>query len=486
VDGILLLLDQPENRRLLAEFLGQRYQVLPDASDGALEGPFDLCVVDGLALDRLGSRLQARKEGEQPVFLPVLFITNRPDIGMATRCLWQSVDELIFVPIEKLELQARVENLLRARRMALELKRRDEEALREEHELNRTILATVQEGIILLDRDLRMLWWNPFMEDMTGLSAREIAGKDPFETFPFLTEAGVLPLLKRALTGERVVSPDVFFFIPSSGKSGWSTARCTPMRNAEGAIAHIVVAVGDITERKQAEMELAASRERLSVLSRRLISIQETERRNLARELHDEIGQVFSAVSFKLKILQSKLETEAAPQLDDSIAIVDLAVQQVRDMSLDLRPSILDDFGLVSALRWYGERFAERTGVGVQVRLGSELPDLPYPVKNTCYRVAQEALTNVGRHARARQSWIELGREADEVALTIRDDGAGFNLAAAQGRAAQGKSLGLVNMQERAELLGGRFEIESSPGQGTTVRVRLPLETEPEAEEEVS
>jgi signal transduction histidine kinase len=225
-----------------------------------------------------------------------------------------------------------------------------------------------------------------------------------------------------------------------------------------------------------ANAALRAEQERLQVLSRQLLQAQETERRRIARELHDEIGQVLTAVKINLQALQRAAAPAAPhPGLQESMAIVDRAVQQVRNLSLDLRPSLLDDLGLVAALRWYVDRQSARAGYHGQ--LIADPPDLTVPpdVATTCFRVAQEALTNVVRHARAKRVRVELRREDGALQLVVRDDGIGFDVAGASRRAARGASLGLLGMQERVQLVGGQMELESAPGHGTEVRVSLPL-----------
>jgi signal transduction histidine kinase len=229
------------------------------------------------------------------------------------------------------------------------------------------------------------------------------------------------------------------------------------------------------TELATANAALRAEQERLQILSRQLLHAQETERRRIARELHDEIGQVLTAVKINLQTLQRTAGPAAHASLQESIAIVDRAVQQVRNLSLDLRPSLLDDLGLVAALRWYVDRQSARAGYHGQVV--ADPPDLTVPpeVATTCFRVAQEALTNVVRHAKAKRVRVELGREDGELRLVVRDDGTGFEVAAANRRVARGASLGLLGMQERVQLVGGRLELKSAPGAGTEVRVHLPL-----------
>jgi len=225
--------------------------------------------------------------------------------------------------------------------------------------------------------------------------------------------------------------------------------------------------------------------EQLRILSGRLMEAQEAERRSLARELHDEIGQVLTAVKANLQAIQLLPDPLTfVPRLEESIGIVDRALKQVRDLSLDLRPSLLDDFGLVPALEWYVEHQAQRSGFAAEFI--AELPEmrLSPTLETACFRVAQAALTNVARHTRAKRVRVELRRrpvpnaesgDETELELVIRDDGVGFDVRAALDRAARGASLGLLAMQERVRLVGGQIEIESAPAYGTEIRARFPI-----------
>jgi signal transduction histidine kinase len=223
--------------------------------------------------------------------------------------------------------------------------------------------------------------------------------------------------------------------------------------------------------------QVRANSERLRALSRQLMEIQENERRHIARELHDEIGQSLTAVKINLETILRLPNTNAIePHLAESIAIVERVLQQVRAISLDLRPSMLDDLGLESALRWYLGRQAERAGLTSEFTADSiDAAQLPPEVRTACFRVVQEALTNVVRHAHARHVRVELRRRGATLRLHISDDGIGFDPHEAQARAAHGASLGLVGMQERALIAGGELIIEAAPGRGTTIRAHFPL-----------
>lgn len=213
---------------------------------------------------------------------------------------------------------------------------------------------------------------------------------------------------------------------------------------------------------------------RLQSLSRQLVAAQEDERRRIARELHDEIGQALTALKVNLETMRHQPDDWPA-LLAESIVVTDRTLHQVRDLSLDLRPSLLDDLGLIAALRWYIDRQARRAGWRVNLSSDPLVQRRLPEIETVCFRVVHEALTNVLRHAEATQIWVEVQARDGELRLSIRDDGVGFDVTAARERALAGASLGLLGMQERVELVGGIWEIHSQPGGGTSIEVRLPV-----------
>jgi two-component system sensor histidine kinase UhpB len=246
---------------------------------------------------------------------------------------------------------------------------------------------------------------------------------------------------------------------------------------------HALSALTDITSRKRVESErdrhaaeARLAREGLATLSRRLLSAQEEERRRLAVELHDELGQVLTATRIQLDALSRSHFEAPSPHLGEAIDSVEMAMKRVRDLALDLRPSVLDDLGLPPALRWYADRFARATQINIEVVMESA-PNLDAGIQIACFRVAQEALTNVARHAKANRVRLELNLLAGELELIVRDDGVGFDVAEARHRATSGTSVGLLGMRERVALTGGTLEISSEPGRGSTIRARFPLAT---------
>jgi PAS domain S-box-containing protein len=259
-----------------------------------------------------------------------------------------------------------------------------------------------------------------------------------------------------------------------------SVATAQPRRFTEDDLRLLQVVadrVAPTIERSRLDEAMRAGRKQLQALSRRLLSAQEEERRRLAVELHDELGQVLTVVKINLASLERQRKAGmGSARLKEAIASVDQAMERVRDLALDLRPSVLDDLGLAAAVRWYADRFAKTAQVRAHLAM-DVVPQLPAELETACFRVTQEALTNIARHARARNVWIDLHVVGAQIDLRIRDDGVGFDAALARERAIGGASMGLLGMQERVSLAGGVYELTTRPGGGTEVRVRLPLGT---------
>jgi PAS domain S-box-containing protein len=246
---------------------------------------------------------------------------------------------------------------------------------------------------------------------------------------------------------------------------GASVPRFAP----SGEFLSTLCTLRDITERKRNE----AIRQ---TFAQRLIETQEAERRRIARELHDEIGHALTMMKIALQVVRSA--TDALPftrHVQDSLDTVDRALQQVRDLAFDLRPSLLDDLGLVAALRWYIDREAQRAGFRAAFVADLSATRLPAELETACFRIVQAALTNVVRHAQARQVGVELRQRGEEVHLVIRDDGVGFDVSAVGTRHASEAHLGLQGMQERAFILGGQLDMTSAPGHGTEIHAWFPL-----------
>jgi signal transduction histidine kinase len=229
-------------------------------------------------------------------------------------------------------------------------------------------------------------------------------------------------------------------------------------------------------ERKLADKKREEYSHKLQVLSRRLVEAQETERRNIARELHDEIGQALTVIQLNLQaMVQPSGVGDLTRRLNESLTVVERVLEQVQDISLNLRPSILDDLGLEPALRWYTNRQAALVELKVEFHSDRLEQRLDPVIETECFRVAQEALTNVARHSRAKAVAVELRQTKGQLHLCVRDDGIGFDVVSVREKAVRGASLGLLSMEERAVLAGGQLDLNSVPGQGSEVHAWFPL-----------
>jgi PAS domain S-box-containing protein len=232
----------------------------------------------------------------------------------------------------------------------------------------------------------------------------------------------------------------------------------------------------ELTERKRAEKGLKKSEAQLRALAARLTEVEEAQRRVLARELHDRVGQSLTALNIDLNIIHNQLSAESiektAGRFRDAMTLLEKTTKHIRDVMAELRPEVLDEYGLVATLHWYAERFSKRTGVPIMIQGEEPAPRLPRAVETGLFRIVQEATTNVAKHAQANQLSISLEEDNAVFRLTIADDGKGFDRSALS-RSGKQPGWGLVIMNERAESLGGQIHIESKPGKGTRVVLEL-------------
>jgi len=231
------------------------------------------------------------------------------------------------------------------------------------------------------------------------------------------------------------------------------------------------VILRDVTERVRAERALRDSREEIKEMALAANSVREQEKSRIARELHDELGQALTALKIDVVWMKQNLSAptaELASKLTEMQLLVDGTVAATRRISADLRPLILDDLGLAAAAEWLVQNFTQRTGVRCELVIAAGL-ELGEPNATSFFRVLQESLTNIARHARATQVEVTLDREGEHVTLTVRDNGVGFDMDAPR----RAGAFGLRGVRERATLLGGEVTIESAPGKGTRVELRL-------------
>jgi PAS domain S-box-containing protein len=345
---------------------------------------------------------------------------------------------------------------------------RVEAALRESEERYRELFENARDAIYVHDLEGRYVSINHAAEQLSGYTRDEIIG----HTFTEFISTEHLNSVRDNFCGKLAKRGETTYEVDVIAKDG----RRVPVEVSSRAIYENGVIIGvqgtarDITERKQAQ-------DALQMFSRQLIEAQEEERRRIARELHDQIGQVLTAVKMNLHTVQRVCNgSDAGAYIKDNIEAVDEALRLVRDLSVDLRPPLLDDLGLVTALRWYVDRYAKRTGLvaNVIIELKDQNERFSRELETACFRIAQEALTNVVRHARATAVSLRLKKDNELLLLSVSDDGVGFDPDALRKRAARAVTLGLLGMQERAHAAGGVVEVNSEISKGTEIRLKLP------------
>jgi signal transduction histidine kinase len=215
-------------------------------------------------------------------------------------------------------------------------------------------------------------------------------------------------------------------------------------------------------------------------LARRLAGIQEAQRRSIALELHDEIGQALTALGLQLNYARAATDDpQLRSALGEALATCEATLERVRALSLELRPPLLDELGLEAALRWYMEHQAQRRGITTRIETDAVGARVSPEIATACFRIAQEGLTNTVRHASAKSVGVSLRLRDDDLSLVIEDDGMGFDVPAARERSRKGVSLGLLGMQDHAVLTGGRLDITSAPGRGTQICAQWSLTPRP-------
>jgi PAS domain S-box-containing protein len=343
------------------------------------------------------------------------------------------------------------------------------------------LLELTQDSVFVMDMEGTVLFWSRGAEAMLGYSKSEAAGTishDLLRTdFPQslaeikeeLLRAGHWEgdLMMTAQDGRRIV-------VSSRWALQWGKRDQAP---------RVLVINSDITERKLGEESLVLQREQLRALAERLQWVREDDRKRVARDLHDQIGQILTAIKMDMTWMTRHLpESEDAvlARLKESIQLINDGVKAVRTICSGLRPGVLDDLGLAAAIEWQASEFASRNGILCQVSVPPVDLHLDGDRATATFRIFQECMTNVIRHAQAKSVRVALVQEEENILLVVEDDGIGFSESDLSNTLG---SLGLLGMKERAQFCGGDVQISSFPGKGTTVTVRVPIDT-PRAQRE--
>lgn len=349
--------------------------------------------------------------------------------------------------------------------------RRFEQALRESEERWRRLVENHPDPI-LLAQDGRLVYANPALVRLLDAETADEVEGQPLTRF--VAEEDHEQLRERTgavLTGTTHHELVEYTLVTLRGQRRVVEATGVPA-TYRGRPA-VQALLRDVTELRAAQREKEQYAERLQNLSHQLVRVQEEERRHLARELHDEIGQELTALKLALDTSRKNTDGPVRELIEEGCSLVRQLQRKVRALSLDLRPPLLDDLGLVPALRWLIERYEQHAGVHVAFRHAA-LPELSHDLRTTVFRIIQEALTNVARHAQAKEVRVQLAVEGNALRVEITDEGVGFDLTEVE---LQNHTVGLSGMRERAALQGGTLEIDTADGSGTCVRARLPLDS---------
>ncbi len=349
------------------------------------------------------------------------------------------------------------------------------------------IVDSAMDAVITVDEEQKVVLFNRAAEQVFGVP-RESALGSPLDRFlPVRFRAAHREHLKAfgemGVTSRRMGDVTTVWGLRADATEFPIEASISQV--ADGGKRYFTVILRDITLRKQYEDDLKRQQHELRELSARVLEAREEEKMRIARELHDELGQLLTALKMDLSWLRERLPAgETAQKADEMAQMLDQTVSSTRRISADLRPLMLDDLGLVEAAGWLVEDFARRSGIRVEARIAEDLPveAISRSASTTVYRAVQESLTNIARHSGAKHAWVLI--EVDEGALyvEVEDDGRGI----APQDLAKARSLGLKGMRERVAYLGGALEIGRAPRGGTRLRLRMPLRGMLPAEREES
>jgi two-component system sensor histidine kinase UhpB len=485
---LLLVEDSPDDAELLllslrnAPFTVTSTRVETEAEyEAALSGALpDLVLCDfhlpRFSADRALQMLQARQ-----LDIPFIVVSHRIDEQTAVTAMQNGASDYL--------LKNRLGRLPKAiegaieRRISRQQKLKAEQALRASEAMKRSILNSLNTRIAVLDGKGIIVAINKAWETFDGargqlLSTPASVGTNYFDLLREATargdgvaERGMNAL--RAVINRETAFASMEYELAVPGGTQWFVARAFPLEDsADGA----VVSHEDVTDRMLAHHALDAAHKRLQAVSKRVLSIQEEERHRISRELHDDVGQSLTALKIGLHRLGQRVNEEHKDLLSECLGIADTTLNDLRRLSQELRPPQLDQLGLEDALEWLVDHQRRATGIDIQSHFARHAERLPPEIESVCYRIAQEALNNATRHARANHITFRIERNDELIRMVVSDDGIGFDMATERRKAIRAGSLGLISMEERAQLAGGRLDVRTVPGDGTTVEVMFALD----------
>lgn len=329
------------------------------------------------------------------------------------------------------------------------------------------LLDSAMDGIISVDDQQSIVLYNRAAEKMFGWTQEEVQGKSLDVLIPSRFRGAHGQQVRRfgatGTTSRRMGDNTVLYALRKDGSEFPIDASISQLNTPEGKLYTVILR--DVTERVKAREDLAA-------FAAESAGVREQEKSRIARELHDELAQMLTALKMDTIWMRDHVGENGAARekIAQMLSMLDAAVASTRRIAADLRPLVLDDLGLVAAIEWAAQNFTQRTGVPCDLQVDESL-ELDEPYATGVFRIVQESLQNIAKHARASRATVELKRAGDALVLRVQDDGVGFRPADPR----KPQSLGLVGLRERAHLLQGEIRVESAPGAGTRVDARIPL-----------
>lgn len=434
------------------EAINLAQQLVPDVilMDIRLKGPMD--------------GLEAAQRIRQTLDIPIIYLTAYADENTFQKAMSTEPLGYLLKPIESRELHTSIS-------MAF-YKHKLEKKLKESEEWLGTTLRSIGDAVIATDGKGCVKFMNPAAERLTGWKEEEAFGKELSEVFESYKHQSAKSSTVVSKDGQLVASKGQTTFVSRDGTVVPIDDTIAPIRDDRGNVTGVVVVFKDITDRIRAE-------EVVRGMSKRILDAQEGERRRVARELHDSIIQLLSSVKFRLNMVEEQTtypNENVQKSADKARELLERAIGEIRRISRNLRPSELDDLGLVPSIRILCEEFKERTHLNVHLEILKAPKDCPPDVQLALYRILQESLCNIEKHANATTVHVRFGRQDSILELSIRDNGRGFDMQTANARRTRDNGLGFLDMKERVAFVGAKLTINSSEGSGTHILVEAPLQ----------
>ncbi len=469
---VLLCMRAGRDREQLAEWLREQHEV--EIASGTLrpDNNFDLCILDAAGLHANREIIAGRREAERPVFLPFLLVARRRQVVRNREALLADVDDVIWAPVARAELSARIGALLRIRNLARLVQQRyislanQSSAMvlvvRSGHiqyanEAARAVFPDLAEGSPVADLIVPR-HRNLFEKYMRNLSAR-MRGEPRGGPLPAPTHAEVQL---------------------NTDTERWAHASAAP--TFEDDDREFLVMMLDVTESKLRERELLESRRRIQSLAGQLVSVEQRERALLAGDIHDGVNQSLASLRMRLDLLnKARDKLDLDEELSNMRRILDEAITQVRTLIVELDPPTIRESGLSATLSWLVEHFRSDHGLEVSYEGTYEIGGVPEDLQHVLYRATRELLFNVLKHAPGAHARVTLEEAESQIIITVSDDGPGFDPEATRG----GTGFGLFSLRERLRPFDGTVDIRSAPGEGTVItqRVARPSEEKEDHEE---